>query len=118
VLVAISIGAVWLWETGTNLSRLTNPGKIALVISPDDTFAVSDIYSVNANGSGLTNLTNHPAGYGPPVWSPDNTQIAFSSSRENQLSKIYIMNADGSGLHRLTNSGDDIESSPAWSPDG
>jgi Tol biopolymer transport system component len=48
-----------------------------------------------------------------PAWSPDGTQIAFSSTRGGILA-IWVMNADGSGLHRLNAFGME----PAWSPDG
>src|SRR5256714_1926936 len=48
-----------------------------------------------------------------PAWSPDGTQIAFSSTRGG-LQAIWVMNADGSGLHRLNAFG----AEPAWSPDG
>jgi Tol biopolymer transport system component len=74
----------------------------------------SEIYTVNPDGSGETNLTQNPADDTQPAWSPDGSRIAFSSNR-NGNNEIYTMNADGSGLVRLTNAGG---SWPAWSPDG
>ena len=38
-----------------------------------------EIYSMNADGSGQTRLTNNPAADGFPTWSPDGTRIAFVS---------------------------------------
>jgi len=64
-----------------------------------------DIWVMNADGSGLANLTNSPAGYGNPTWSPDGTRIASDG--------ITIMNADGTGVQVLPYG---IE--PDWSPDG
>jgi TolB protein len=75
-----------------------------------------DIYVMNPDGSGKTNLTNTP-GYSDvlPEWSPDGTRItyyAFDSGHD-----IFVMNADGSGQTNLTNSGAS-DTAPAWSPDG
>ena len=51
-----------------------------------------------------------------PAWSPDGTQIAFTSFRDGSPA-IYIMNADGSNQTRLT--GDlRLAWEPDWSPDG
>ena len=57
---------------------------------------------------------------GPPSWSPDGQQIAFSALKPSESPDrgmtIYIVNADGSGLTELPSIGNDI--SPAWSPNG
>jgi len=83
--------------------------RIAFSSDRDGNF---EIYVMNANGSGQTQLTNNPALDQQPTWSPDGTQIAFASDFE-----IYVMNTDGSALSRLTNNpGRDYY--PAWSPDG
>ena len=51
-----------------------------------------------------------------PAWSPDGSEIAFTSFR-NGKGDIYVMHPDGTGLRRLTTSPahDDLA---AWSPDG
>ncbi|MDI3515022.1 MAG: TolB protein [Rhodocyclaceae bacterium] len=51
-----------------------------------------------------------------PSWSPDGTQIAFTSNREG-LSKVFVMDAQGGEARRLT-ADDAIETTPSWSPDG
>ncbi len=75
-----------------------------------------DLYSVDANGSGLRRLTDDGATDSAATWSPDGGRIAFQSNRTGN-SDIYVMNADGSGVTRLTTNGD-YDGEPAWSPDG
>jgi Tol biopolymer transport system component len=50
------------------------------------------------------------------MWSPDGTQILFTSERDGN-EEIYVMDADGSNIVRLTDSGDD-DTHPTWSEDG
>lgn len=75
------------------------------------------IYVINADGSGLTRLTNSPASAYWPAWSPDGEKIAFAQYTPEGPSAVYTMNVDGSGVTRLTNQPQD-ESKPTWSPDG
>jgi len=98
-------------------------GKIALVSERDGNV---EIYVIKADGTGLTNLTNHPADDGGGgfhlqqpnfTWSPDGKRIAFISDRDGNP-EIYLMNADGTGQSRLTVSPDALESDLHWSPDG
>jgi Tol biopolymer transport system component len=42
-----------------------------------------EIWAVNRDGSGDTNLTNHPANDTSPSWSPDGSEITFSSDRDS-----------------------------------
>jgi hypothetical protein len=78
-----------------------------------------DIYVINVDGTGLTNLTNDPGFDGwRPAWSPDGTQIAFFSTRDDPVNdEVYVMNADGSNVRRLTDNPSD-DAHMTWSPDG
>jgi len=83
-----------------------------------------DIYTIRADGSELTNLTNDPARDANPIWSPDGKHIAFESDRTG-IMQIYLMDADGSNVIQITNDEADHSlpmnmdgiTSP-WSPDG
>ena len=90
------------------------PGRIAFVSDRDGN---EEIYVMNADATGVTRLTNHPADDDSPAWSPDGTRIAFDSARDDVDGEIYVMNADGTGVKRLTNS-PYFDAQPAWSPDG
>jgi WD40 repeat protein len=86
-------------------------GRIAFVSSRDGN---SEIYVVNADGTGLTRLTDDPAVDAYPAWSPDGSRIAFSSTRDGHYN-IYVMNADGTGVTQLTTSTGSVRSqAPAW----
>jgi Tol biopolymer transport system component len=68
----------------------------------DNSLTNSEIYVMNADGSGQTRLTNHLAGECCPGWSPDGTKIAFTSSRDADNGEIYRMDSNGSDVVRLT----------------
>jgi len=92
-------------------------GKIAFGSLRDGN---QEVYVMNADGSGQTNLTNNTADDGVPAWSPDGSKIAFASLRDGNpgnAAEIYVMKADGSGQTRLTNNLAE-DHSPSWSPGG
>lgn len=75
-----------------------------------------EIYVVNADGSGVVQLTDRPGDNVTPVWSPDGSRIAYAGSPGGN-SDIYVMTADGREWKRLTDDpGDD--SHPHWSANG
>jgi Tol biopolymer transport system component len=67
------------------------------------------IYTINANGSLLTNISGHDNNDSDPDWSPDGTKIAFAS-RDG----VMTMNTDGSERSLVVDNG----FWPSWSPDG
>ncbi len=73
----------------------------------------ADIYLVNADGTGLVNLTHHPASDGDPAWSPDGEKLVFVTDRGT--GGLVVTNADGSGLVGI---GVPSAQAPTWSPDG
>src|SRR5438874_3530001 len=76
----------------------------------------AEIYVMNADGTGVTRVTNDPQIDGRPAFMPDGQSLAFHSSRPAGKQEIWAVNADGTALTQLTR--DSINFSPAVSPDG
>jgi hypothetical protein len=57
---------------------------------------------MDANGGGVTRLTDLPALDEGPVFSPDGQSIAFTTERDAGNSEIYVMRADGSEQRALS----------------
>lgn len=77
--------------------------------------AKTDIYRMNADGTGVENLTALPAAYVTPRLSPDGRKVAFASNRSGSM-QVWVMNTDGSGTSQLTTGF--ANTAPRWSPDG
>ena len=92
-----------------------NDGKIAFD-ALDQPEADRSVYTVNPDGTGLTELTTQTNNDFAPDWSPDGNRVAFVSARDGNQ-EIYVMNADGTAQTRVTNTAAE-EWQPAWSPDG
>jgi TolB protein len=76
----------------------------------------AEIYTIDANGSGLRQITFNRSIDTSPAWNPKSGQIAFTSDRSGNP-MVYIMNEDGTNEQRLTYVGEYNESA-GWSPDG
>jgi Tol biopolymer transport system component len=82
----------------------------------------SALFVVNADGTGVHQLTPDGLGAGGPMWSPDGRLIAFNNLVQpggpNSYLQIYVVHPDGSGLRRITNpTNGDLSFGPHWSPD-
>lgn len=75
----------------------------------------SDIWIMNADGTGNRQLTNDPAYDGRALATPDGRYIVFDSARLGRQN-IWRMNLDGTNLKQLSNGEDD--EAPGLSPDG
>ncbi len=75
-----------------------------------------DIYTMTADGSGPTQLTNALGNDYTPDWSRNGKQIAFMSQRDPN-DEIYVMDIDGENEIQVTENTTE-DSSPSWSPDG
>ena len=86
-------------------AKTATGGRILFASNRDDDPTnplVSDVFVMNSDGSGLTNLTLNPAQDGNPAWSGNGKRIAFGSDRDGN-GEIYLMNPDGSALTNITN---------------
>ncbi len=77
----------------------------ARIVFPAHTASVpgagEEIFVMNTDGTGITNISNSRENDRHPAWSPDGTQIVFTSKRDSH-SQISIMDKDGSEQRRLT----------------
>ncbi len=90
-------------------------------ISPDGKTIVfdmlGDIYTMPAKGGQATQLTTDIGWQMQPRFSPDGTQIAFTSDQGGG-DNIWVMDIDGSNQRAVTKETFRLLNSPAWSPDG
>jgi Tol biopolymer transport system component len=120
---------------GSNLKRLTTYGppignpswspngwKIVYTVNPG--WMVSDIYTMNSDGTGQSLLVSASGtGYSNhmPAWSPDGTKIATVRWPAGGAGPfdLWLMNADGSGGSVLAQNIDDPHLNRiSWTPDG
>ncbi|MFN8490887.1 MAG: hypothetical protein U0350_25060 [Caldilineaceae bacterium] len=122
------LSQIWVMQAdGTGQKILTSGGNTRFEPewSPDSTKIIYahytgrswDIYQINADGSGETDLSNLDlTDETNPKWSPDGSKIVFESSPSGFVPQVYVMNADGSAMQGLTTG--DANYAPTWSPDG
>ncbi|MGB5187144.1 MAG: hypothetical protein WBO84_08460, partial [Acidimicrobiia bacterium] len=102
--------------SSTNEQPAWSPDGSKIAFTSNRTGA-SDIFVMNARGSGVTNLTRSATSTDEEAtWSPDGSAIAFISDRSGASRDLYVMTTDGSDVRRLTTAMGAYQ--PAWSPDG
>ena len=88
------------------------------VYDSDGTFYDSEISVMNADGTGVRQLTDNDNWDWDPRWSPNGKKIVFRSDRDGD-SEIFVMNADGTKVIQLTdNAHVNVLTRTYWSPDG
>ena len=101
-------------------AQATFPGANGKIVFSTDQDANGNvnIFTVNPNGSGQTQLTHGEFGHAMhPAWSADGTKIVFAGDVSGS-SQLYVMNADGSGSHVVFADPANNDILPAFSPDG
>jgi Tol biopolymer transport system component len=105
-------------QTVSVTAGVTTDGGFKLICRPvlymQQVGSAYEIFSIRADGSGQTNITNDGGSNSNPTWSPDASRITYTAGSE-----LAVMNANGTGRVTLTSPADAFqESEPAWSPDG
>ncbi len=105
------------FNSASDGSPTWSPDGSTIAWSSDVDDPWGDIYTMNPDGSGVSNITNSPGDSEVnPKWSPDGTKIAFRTSRDGN-DEIYTVNSDGSSPTNITNNSTS-DDAPEWSPDG
>jgi Tol biopolymer transport system component len=87
--------------------KLVRPGKL-------------EIYTMDADGSNVRQVTKLGAASFAPFFHPDGKRILFASNVGDPTGRnfdVYMVNDDGSGLERITTS-ETFDGFPMFSPDG
>jgi len=98
----------------------TFPGRNGRLVFVD---GAGQIWTVVADGTGRTQLTNDAAYHYSPRWSPDGTRIVFyrgvfDANGMVGSYEVWVMNADGSHAHPVLHDPEHLYMEAAWSPDG
>ena len=87
------------------------------VVFTSDRSGSADIFRARVDGTKVQRLTDSPAFDDQAALSPDNSSLAFVSSREAGSTDIFIMDLASGQVRNLTSApGGDFR--PSWSPDG
>jgi Tol biopolymer transport system component len=110
--------------------RWSPDGENLLFIAPGgkDTFGNDlglDLWLVNADGTGLVDLTFSAGDESDPAWSRGGDMIAFTSNRISELDQVFVMSSSCLSEPETcrtqepenVSAGFAVESSPAWSLD-
>jgi Tol biopolymer transport system component len=119
--IAYTSGAgrgIWTMNAdGSNQVLINNILSTAVSWAPDGRiiYGNGDIFAMNADGSGLTNLTNDPS-VSRSVWdlSADGTKVLFSAGDGS----LYSSSLDGTNQMLIATTGPGNIIWPKWSPDG
>ena len=123
----------WFANDGKPLGEAAPDGPYnAIAISPDERRIALTRYGIPGTNETASDIwlwdfarqTNTRVTFGSttdenPVWSPDGTQIAFSSDRDEGFFQLYRKDASGAGEEeRLGNAPKRHQDPLDWSPDG
>jgi TolB protein len=119
-------GSIWVMDaTGGNQRRLTSgfdardpswDASGTRIVFTRETGADSDLWTMQADGTDLHQLTSGTALDFEPSWSPDGSRIAFSrGSPTGDVGDIYVLTLKTGALLHLTHS-PDYDHQVCWGP--
>ena len=98
-------------------------GGVGQIAFASDRSGIPQIYLLNVDGTGLTQLTSAEDGACQPAWSPDGVRLVYTSpcrrNREHYPgSSLWLLDLESGEVRQLPTviGGGDYD--PAWSPDG
>ena len=86
-------GARILFSSSRDTAVATSTGA-----SPGPTYLASELYVMEADGTGVRRLTRHESWDGAPAWTPDGQGVFFYSQRDGE-SRIYRTGVDSAVDH-------------------
>lgn len=104
---------------GTDEDHIINPRWSPVdskIVFASNRYGNYDIYTVNSDGTELTQITISDSTDAFPAWSPNGDEIAFTSNRDGD-SDIYVKNLETDQVRQITND-EGNNNFPRWSPDG
>ncbi len=107
-------------------SDATFPGANGTIVFSSNRDGNFEIYTMKADGTSVTRLTNSPEPDWFPAWSPDGERIAWLSSQPfsgQNLDEVFVMSSTGGGKTNLTKfslpgSTPLFGGAPGWTPKG
>ncbi|HWZ56712.1 MAG TPA: protein kinase [Verrucomicrobiae bacterium] len=117
---------VWFDRKGNQIGVVGKPEVFANVFLAPDGKSVAidktdsgntDVWIYELQGEGAKRMTFDPSIDTMPIWSPDSSRLAFSSSRQNMFD-MYVKDANGAQDEKLIAHVDVDEYPNDWSRDG
>jgi Tol biopolymer transport system component len=106
--------SIRLLAAGTDVGPAAKPEQ-SLIAYVSGRGGITDLYIMDVANGRSHWLTRDRAAAASPVWSPDGTQIAFSSNRDGFGANIWVIPSGGGTPVKYTQAGG---TSPDWSSDG
>jgi len=120
-------GPFYSWDGSKIVFRASRPETPAELADYEDLVVnglvrptTLEIYIMNADGSGMKQVTNFGKASFAPFFHPDNQRIIFSSNVQSENPRnfdLYIINSDGTNLERITFN-DTFDGFPVFTRDG
>ena len=114
VAVVVAVGGLSVVPRSADATTPGAVGRIVFVSTQDD--PSGDIYTRPFAGGSWQRLTSSPTVELAPAWSPDGSEIAFTSNAAGSTD-IWMMSSDGTNQRNLTNDPANCYG-PEFSPDG
>jgi dipeptidyl aminopeptidase/acylaminoacyl peptidase len=130
VIVILAVAAVYfvfpqLWKSPVSVAASSVFQKVfstsstsdnGLIVFVSEVSGNPEIYTMQSDGTKVTELTKGLGKSYSPRWSPDGKHIAYIGENNGQAN-VFVMNADGSSQTRLSNASNTNQISYEWSLD-